>query len=374
MDFPFLPPQASTFANEMDKLYLLLWSLTIAFCILVAIMVTTFAIRYRRGTKVDRSKPVHQHHGLELTWSIIPLLLGLGVFVWAAKLYATVYSAPPPNAMEVFCVGKQWMWHFQHANGVRENNELHVPAGQPVKITAISQDVIHSFFVPAFRVKRDVVPGRYNQCWFTPTLPGKYHLFCAEYCGTQHSLMGGWVYVMKPEDFQTWLAKGGPRTVPVNQTMEQAGAQLYQDLACDNCHGAQSSERGPSLYGLYGKQVKMAKGESVKADESFLRDKILNPYANLTAGYGPTMPAYKGQMNEEQILQLIAYIKSLGTPNAPPGEQKPAGKPNKTSGSPAAGKPTIAPGSAVAAPSNSVTNRPAGSPREAQGANQGTQP
>lgn len=331
-DFPIFPEQASNFAGEMDALYFLLWLLTITFTVLVAIMVLVFSVRYRRGSRVDRSKPVNTHHGLELTWSIIPLLLGLGVFVWAAKLFANVYSAPPANSMEVFVIGKQWMWHLQHSNGVRENNELHVPLGQPVKLTMISQDVIHDFFVPDFRIKRDVVPGRYTQVWFIPTKVGKYHLFCAEFCGTQHSLMGGWVYVMKPDDFQDWLNHGGPRNTTSTPTLADVGKSLYQDLACDNCHGAKSTERGPSLYGLYGKQVKLASGESVAADNAFLRDAILNPSAHPIAGYpNDTMPAYKGQVNEEQVLQLIAYIKSLGAPDpAMLGQGQPASKPTST--------------------------------------------
>jgi cytochrome c oxidase subunit 2 len=203
------PEAASEFANQVDTLYAVLWLLTIFFTVLVLTLITVFAIRYRRGSLADRSRPVDHDLRIELVWSVIPLVLGLGIFAWAAKLYANVYGEAPKNSKEVYVIGKQWMWHLQHMNGIRENNELHVPIGTPIKLTMISQDVIHSFFLPSMRVKRDVLPGRYTTVWFEPNRIGKYRLECTEYCGTQHSLMGGWIYVMSKADFAKWYATGG---------------------------------------------------------------------------------------------------------------------------------------------------------------------
>lgn len=317
---PFHPEQASVFAGEVDALYFVLWGLTILFTIIVAVMVLFFGIRYRKGARVDRSNPPSHNGALELAWSIIPLFLSLIVFVWGARLYADAYKVPD-NAMQVYVIGKQWMWHMEHLNGRRENNELHVPVGRAVKLTMISQDVIHSFFVPAFRVKRDVLPGAYTNMWFTPTKPGKYHLFCAEYCGTQHSNMIGTVYVMEPEDFQKWMdqpyEKSGAEAEPTRPlTLVEEGKEIWDTNMCGNCHGGESKRRGPSLIGIYGKPRQLEGGQVVTADDSYLREAIVEPNKKLTAGYAPLMPEYT-QLKEDQILKLIAYIKSLGTPDKP---------------------------------------------------------
>lgn len=318
---PFFPDQASTFAGEVDILYLTIWGLTGFFTTLVIIMLIILATRYRRSNKVDRTHPVHTHHGLELAWSIIPLLLGLMIFSWGAKLYADAYKVPE-NAEEIFVIGKQWMWHLQHSDGTRENNELHVPVGRPFKLTMISQDVIHAFFVPAFRIKRDVLPGHYTSAWFQATKPGKYHLFCAEYCGTEHSRMVGTVYVMTPEDFQRWQdqkgAKGGSLSNPVvKKTSAEEGAEIFQSVGCGNCHVAQDTPRAPSLYNIYGKKRQMQNGEVFTADREYMRTNILNPNEKITAGYEATMPTYQGSLTEEQIVSLTNYIKSLGTVDEP---------------------------------------------------------
>jgi cytochrome c oxidase subunit 2 len=310
-DIPLVPPQASSFASELDALYWIIWILTIFFTFAVAAVVAFFVIRYRRGNPVDRSNPVHHDTRIELAWSVPPLILGIAVFVWAARMYADMYSIPP-NAMEVFVVGKQWMWHAQHGNGVRENNELHVPLGQPVKLSITSQDVIHSFYVPAFRVKRDAVPGRVNTCWFKPTQVGRYHLFCAEYCGTEHSLMTGWVTVMEPSDFQAWLARGGNEGKPP-VSMAALGKEIWDQMACGECHGPTATVRGPSLNNLFGTERKMANGEVVKVDDNYLRESILTPNRKVTEGFEPLMADYQGQLSEEQVFQLIAYMKTLGT-------------------------------------------------------------
>jgi cytochrome c oxidase subunit II len=204
-------------------------------------------------------------------------------------------------------VAKQWMWKIEHMEGQREINELHIPVGRAVRLTMASEDVIHSFFVPAFRLKSDVVPGKYSTLWFTATKPGKYHLFCAEYCGTRHSGMIGWIYVMEPEDYENWL-NGGPPPA----TLAQGGEKLFNSLACANCHKTDGTGRCPSLVGLYGKTVQLATGGKVVADEDYIRESILRPSAKVVAGYPPVMPTYQGQVNEDGVLQLVEYIKSLG--------------------------------------------------------------
>jgi cytochrome c oxidase subunit 2 len=315
MNFPFLPERASTFSDQIDALGLLLTVLTIFFTALVFSLLLFFAVRYRRGSKADRSKPQHHNLAMELTWSIIPLVLGLGVFFLAMIPYTQIYN-PPANAEEIFVIGKRWMWHLEHTNGIRENNELHVPIGRPFKLTMISQDVIHGFYVPAFRMKRDALPGRYNTVWFEATRPGRYHLFCTEYCGTNHSQMGGWVYVMTPADYATWLKTGSQGAISKNvQTAAEQGRELFSTLACSNCHGNQDTVRAPTLAGIYNRPRKLLSGQIVSADDEYLRGAIRKPEDHLLEGYGQvtTMPAYKeDQLTEEQVHNLIVYIKSLG--------------------------------------------------------------
>jgi len=311
MNFPIMPPQASENAVQHDWLFFAITGLTVFFTVVVYALVVFLAVRYRTGSKVDRSHPPHENIRLEVAWSGIPLLLALAVFAWGAKQFVDL-RVPPKDAMNVYVIGKQWMWHIQHANGVRENNTLHLPAGRPVMFTMISQDVIHSFFIPAFRIQYHVVPGRYTMQWTTPTVPGKYNLFCSMHCGTQHSEMGGYVYVMPPAEFQEWLAKGGEKVSALKLTMEEQGADLYKKFSCANCHGPTDTPRGPSLYALLGKTRKFTDGSSAVADEAYLREAILNPYHKLNEGYENTMPVYQGQITEEQVLHLVAYLKTLG--------------------------------------------------------------
>jgi cytochrome c oxidase subunit 2 len=247
---------------------------------------------------------------LELTWTIVPLVLGIVMFYFGTSLYVKMRT-PPKNATEIFVIGKQWMWHIQHGNGVRENNTLHVPVGRPVKLTMISQDVLHAFYIPAFRVQEHVVPGRYTQLWFTATQAGEYHLFCNMYCGTQHSEMGGKVVAMPPAEFAAWLANEGQSASPLS--MDQMGAKIFNKVGCNNCHGAEDTLRAPSLYGIYGKRRVFADGTSQIADDEYLRSSILRPYDHLTAGYGETMPVYEGQLSEEDVLNLVSYMKVMGT-------------------------------------------------------------
>jgi cytochrome c oxidase subunit 2 len=245
------------------------------------------------------------HWALEVIWTVVPLLITMVIFLWGARLYV-VNAHAPADAMEISVVARQWMWKIQHPNGRREINELHVPVGQAVRLTLATEDVIHSFYVPAFRVKQDVVPGRVEEMWFQPTRAGTYHLFCAEYCGTQHSGMIGHVVVMEPHDFELWL--GGNS---VGETPIQAGQKLFVQFNCADCHAKGEGQRGPALRGLYGTQVSLADGRQVAADETYIRESILTPDAKVVAGFMPIMPSYRDQLTEQQILQLIAYIRSL---------------------------------------------------------------
>lgn len=313
------PPQASTFAAEHDALFYLLSALTLIFTLIVGVCVVAFAIRYREGSKADRSRPVYEDLRLELTWTIIPTLLGLVMFAFGAHIYINQRTMPS-DAEEVYVIGKQWMWHIQHSNGVRENNTLHVPIDRAVKLTMISQDVIHAFYVPAFRTQYMVVPGRYTQMWFKPTKEGEYHLFCNMYCGTQHSEMGGKVVVMSQKDYANWLATGGESGT--GESVLAKGRYLYDNLGCGNCHGAKDNYRAPSLVGIFGKQRTLNTGHTVVADMPYMRDSILHPYDQLVAGYGQTMPVYDKQISEEGVLSLITYIRSMdaSATAAPAGE------------------------------------------------------
>ncbi|HSP06237.1 MAG TPA: cytochrome c oxidase subunit II [Acidobacteriota bacterium] len=302
---PIFPDQASTIAGQVDALLLYLVAISVFFSILIAGLVIYFAVKYRRRSENETPRATKQSLALELTWTIIPFLIAMTVFVWGSSVYFTI-NRPPAGAMDIYGVGKQWMWKFQHATGQREINELHVPVGRAVRLTLASEDVIHSFFVPAFRVKSDVIPGRYRITWFEATKPGKYHLFCAEYCGTKHAGMGGWVYVMEPAEYQVWLSGGTTGGSPV-----EAGQKLFSDLSCNTCHKETKEGRGPVLAGIVGTEVLMQSGEKVTVDETYIRESILNPQARIVAGYQGIMPTYQGQISEEGLMNLIAYIKSL---------------------------------------------------------------
>jgi cytochrome c oxidase subunit 2 len=300
------PPAASSIADDVDKLYFVLTGITLFFTVLIFSIIFYFMIKYRRRSDDEIPEATHTPMALELTWTIIPSLICVVLFVWASELYVR-NSRPPDASTEIFVIGKQWMWHLQHPEGPREINELHVPVGVPVKLTMTSQDVIHDFYIPAFRVKKDVLPGRYSSIWFEPTEVGTFHLFCAQYCGTNHSEMIGWVYVMSPKDYAAWLS-GGEQTQP----LAQQGQQLFIQFGCNTCHASEAGGRGPSLAGLYGKPQKLQSGETRVVDETMIRDAIFTPNSVHVPGYQPIMPTYQGQIDEEQMLQLIAYVKSLG--------------------------------------------------------------
>ncbi|NLG72409.1 MAG: cytochrome c oxidase subunit II [Chloroflexi bacterium] len=304
---PLFPQQASTVAGQVDFIFAAEIALGLFFTTIVVILIIYFGIRYRRGARVDRSNPPDTNLKVELSWMLGLLVLGMGSFLGAASVYFNI-NTPPADALDIYVVGQQWMWKAQHPEGRREINELHVPVNVPVRLTMISQDVIHSFFIPAFRLKYDVIPGRYTNLWFEATRPGEYHLFCAEYCGTNHSRMIGKVVVMEQSDYQAWLSSGTAAEVPLSD----AGEQLFSQLGCSGCHTGEPNATAPDLAGIFGQPRPLESGENVIADESYIRESILFPSEKIVAGYAPIMPTYEGRITEEQLLELVAYIQSLG--------------------------------------------------------------
>jgi cytochrome c oxidase subunit 2 len=317
---PTWPVSASPYAHKVDVLFWTLTGITGTVALAIFAVIIVFAIRYRRAAVLARGaarEPVATgKRWVEITWIVVPLLIFLAVYVWAANLYLD-YATPPGQTLEIYVLAKQWMWKVEHANGRREINELHIPRGQPVKLVMTSQDVIHSFYVPAFRVKHDVLPGRYTVLWFEPTQVGVYHLFCAEYCGTDHSRMGGGVVVMEPEDFDRWLSSGSP-----TPTLAAAGEAKFRAFGCGGCHGANATIRAPPLEGLFGHDVPLADGRFALADERYVRDSILLPSQDVAAGYSNVMPSFAGRVSEEDILELIAYVKSLADGSAGRGDPR----------------------------------------------------
>ncbi|MEM9290910.1 MAG: cytochrome c oxidase subunit II [Acidobacteriota bacterium] len=305
-NMPLFPEQASTIAHEVDALYLVAVGISVFFSVLIFAAAIAFALKFKRKSEDHVGTPEKSSLALEITWSVIPLIIALGLFAWGTKVFIHA-SKPPADAVEYFAVGKQWMWKFQHPNGYREINDFHVPAGVPIKVTVTSEDVIHDLFFPSFRVKTDAVPGRYNTVWFEATKPGKYHLFCAEYCGAEHSRMIGSIYVMEANEYEQWLddrpSAGKPSVA--------SGQQLFENLACATCHRFDSGPRGPALRDLEGSEVRLADGSKIKRSDTYLREAILNPGAKIVAGFDALMPPYQGQLSEEQLLTLIQYIKTI---------------------------------------------------------------
>jgi cytochrome c oxidase subunit 2 len=310
MRWDLFPPRASTIAGGVDSLFLFIAGVSAFFAFLIAAVIVVFAIRYRRRPTRELAPSSAGNLPLEIAWSVVPLILALVMFGWGASLYLKM-RRPPEDALQVYAVGRRWMWKIQHIEGRREINELHIPVGRPVKVTVTSEDVIHDFFVPAFRQKIDAVPGRYMDVWFEATEPGRYHLFCAEYCGSQHSRMVGSVIAMEPAAFQAWLSGEGAGGMV---SMVDAGRELFSQLGCQTCHKPSDEGRGPTLVGVAGSRVELAGGHAVVADDTYLRESILQPQAKVTRGFQPIMPTYKGLVSEDQILQLIEYIKSLQPP------------------------------------------------------------
>ena len=305
-NFSLYPPQASKIAPQMDALYFFMVLVSLIGLTVVILLVTAFSIMYR---KEKHPVPIQIEGStmLEATWTIIPLGLFLIMFVWGALIYFRVYT-PPANAMNIYVVGKQWMWKAEHPGGQHEINSLHVPTGRAVQLTLISQDVFHSFSIPAFRVKREAIPGRYTTVWFEATTPGTYHLFCTQYCGTDHSHMIGDVVVMTPDDYKRWLGSSTS-----GSSLAQNGERLFASLSCTACHNARPDARGPNLANVYGSKLILANGQTQLADEAFLRDAILNPSQHVTQGFAPIMPTYQGQVSEDGVIALVEYIKQLNS-------------------------------------------------------------
>src|SRR5580700_9620586 len=317
-NFPLWPEQASTTAGHVDALYVFLLIVTGMMTLLIFICLVYFAARFRSRPGV-RAEQIEGSTPLEITWSAIPFLVFMVIFAWGAVVYFKERT-PPLDASEVYVVAKQWMWKLEHVEGQREINELHVPVGRDVKLIMTSQDVIHSFYVPAFRIKQDVLPGRYTTAWFRATKPGVYHLFCAEYCGSQHSGMIGQVMVMEPAQYQAWLSGGS-----TSGSLASNGESIFQQLGCVTCHRSDTQGRGPNLAGIFGKPVQLEDGRTVVADENYIRESILSPSAKIVSGFKPIMPVFQGLVGEEQLNALVAYIKSLSpAPSGAAGKPSPA--------------------------------------------------
>ena len=316
--FSLVPEQASSLAARVDQLYWFITAVTAFVAILVTVLVVYFAVKYRTddpskvGARITGSIP------LEIAWSIIPFVISIVIFVWAAEVFFALHR-PPDQTLEIYSTGKRWMWRFQHLDGKAEINELHVPVGRPVRITFTSEDVLHSLYFPAFRVKADAIPGRYSTVWFNATRVGEYHIFCAEYCGTKHSGMIGRVTVMEPAAYQAWLsgATEGPLSV--------RGERLFNDFACNTCHLGDGTGRGPALVNKFGTQEIFTDGSRAIIDESYVRESILNPQARIVNGYQPLMPTFQGLVNEESVMALIEYVKSLQSVQGTGGSAAPAG-------------------------------------------------
>ena len=314
---PLFPEQASTMAARVDNLYFFMVATSGFFAVLVTLLVIAFAIRFRRRSPDGVGEPIHGSLALELIWTGIPFVLAMVMFVWGASVYFALVRMPD-EALDIYAVGKQWMWKFQHREGQREINELHVPVNTPVRVILTSEDVLHDLYFPSFRTKIDAIPGRYTQLWFNATDVGTYHIFCAEYCGTRHSGMIGRVVVMPQNEYEAWLGGGA-----TEGTLAQRGEKLFSQFACITCHRADSQGRGPLLNGVFGHAVSLASGNTVIADAAYVRESILNPTAKVVAGFAPIMPTFQGQVSEEQLLALTEYIKSLPSSQQVPGAQAP---------------------------------------------------
>ena len=304
--FPIFPDQASSVSGQVDLLVFFLVAVSAFMLAIIFVPMFYFLYKYRRGNPVDRTPFEFPTWKIEAVWTAIPTGLAVLLFGWGAALFYHL-ETPPADAMEINVIGKQWMWNVQHPEGKREINELHVPVGRTVRLVMTSQDVIHDFYIPAFRVKHDVLPGRYTTEWFKPTKTGTFHLFCSEFCGTQHSGMVGWVVVQTPSEYADWLRQNAPQA-----TMAASGEKLYRALGCSGCHGENSKIRAPSLLGVYGHPVPLETSEIVLADDRYLHDSILLPQKQIVAGYANIMPSYEGQIREEEVFQLVQYLKSLG--------------------------------------------------------------
>ena len=308
-DFPLFPEAAAEGASRVDMVFFVLFAMSAVLVIAVFGLILFFMFRYRAGTNADRSHQIRNTLPYEITWTTATFVLLMVLFAWAAGVYYRGQK-PPQGATTYHVLGKQWMWEIQHPNGRRELNEMHVPIGEPVKLVLASEDVIHSFYVPAFRIKQDAVPGMYTTVWFTPSKPGAYQLFCAEYCGTNHSRMTGTIYVMKSAQYEEWLHE--LPEVPASLPMEEKGRASFRRLGCRQCHKPDTAALAPMLEGLFGTEVTLRDGSTVVADEQYIRESIIDPAAKVVRGYQAIMPTYKGVIDEHQLSMLIAAVRGLG--------------------------------------------------------------
>ncbi len=312
-------PAASGHAGEIDHLLWALFLMSLAVLALVFGLLFRYIIKYRASSALDRGAVAEKTWRLETAWTAATLAVFFGLFVWGADLYVRLFR-PPPNTLKIYVIAKQWMWKVEHAGGQREINALHLPVGRPIELVMTSEDVIHDFSVPAFRIKHDVLPGRYETIWFTVTQSGEYHLFCTQFCGLDHSKMVGEIVALPPAQFGRWLMQNGGAG-----TLAEEGKVLYMSYGCSGCHGGAgeggtqsgSTVRAPSLAGLYGSPVPLSDGTVVRADERYIHDSILWPDRQVVAGFAPIMPSFEGQMGEEEILKLVAYVKSLAAEPTP---------------------------------------------------------
>jgi cytochrome c oxidase subunit 2 len=333
-DFPLWPEVASSNAAYVDSLFIFLIVVCGAMALMVFALVIYFVIKFRRRSENEVGEDYEPPKIVENLLIAVWLVAFLSMFAFGAKVYFDT-SRPPNEATEIYGTGKQWMWKFQHTDGQSEINELHVVIGRPVKVILSSEDVIHSFYVPAFRVKKDALPGRYTTIWFTPIKTGRFHLFCAEYCGTEHSGMIGWIVVMEPSAYQTWAAGGSSEGSPKVQ-----GKKLFEKYACNTCHTNDATGRGPVLAGLYGSTVTLRSGEQLQADDNYIRESIQSPTIRVVQGFQPIMPVFQGQLNEAEMMQLVAYVKSLAPPKGTaPAVESPASFRDSTGAPPSPGTP-----------------------------------
>jgi cytochrome c oxidase subunit 2 len=316
MNFALLPYEDSSYATSVDAIFVSLLLLCGVITLSVFAVIIWFCIRYRKGSTADRTHYPSEGKqiGIELTWIVIPLVIFIGLFIWAGNVYYRMFS-PPADGLAIYVIGKQWMWKIEHPGGQREIDQLHIPIDRNIVLTLTSQDVIHDFDVPAFRIKHDVLPGRYVRMWFKATKPGTYHLFCGQYCGDFHSQMIGSVIAMTDVDYEAWLQNAGTQGTP--ETLIAEGSRYFHSLGCAGCHEGSQVVHAPSLNGLYGQPVPLQSGQTVVADDDYLRDSILQPSKNVPAGYQPIMPTFQGLLSEEQVIALIAYIKSQRAGNTP---------------------------------------------------------
>jgi len=352
-----LPPQASTYAPEVDHLYIFFVVTTIFFTAVISIAILYFFIKFHRRSESEVPRPIAGSMVLESAWTIIPFIISMFMFAWGAKLYLQEYSIPG-NSTDIYVVGKQWMWKFQHPEGQREINELHLPVGRKIRFVMATEDVIHSFFIPAFRMKEDIVPGadHYSTVWAEPTETGTYRIYCSQYCGTNHSGMTGWVTVLNDRDYQAWLSGGA-----AEGSMAERGAALFQQLGCITCHRSDAQGQCPRLEVIYGKEQLMSDGQKVIADDGYIRESVLKPLAKIVAGFQPVMPSFQGQVSEEQIQELIAYIKSIGSPevtNTTPGQVPASSKAAGNGSNPLSAPPIMSPGGANIIAPQSENARP----------------